>query len=175
MADKDFEIKFSGLKLGTHKFDFQLDKSFFDLFDYSDLESSKLKAEIELEKKNNSLELQLKLDGSIKVPCDITNELFDLSIQNEFSLVVKFGEEFNDESEEILIIPFDSHSVNIAQYLYELAVLAIPLRKIHPDVEAGKKGQEILKKIEELSPENKGQDEDKETDPRWDKLKTLLN
>ena len=175
-SEKDFEIKFSGLKLGLHQFDFQLSKQFFELFDFSDFEESKLHVHVNMEKKSNSLELDFTLNGTVKVPCDVTNELFDLPLDGKLSLVVKYGEEFNDEHETILILPYDEHSVNISQYLYELAVLSVPLRKIHPDVESGKKGSEILKKMEELSPDGKNQDdEDQETDPRWDELKKLLN
>lgn len=174
-ADKDFNIKFTGLKLGTHKFDFQLDKSFFDLFEFSDFADAKLKVDLSMEKKSNSLELDFNLSGTVLVPCDVTNELFDLPLENKISLLVKFGEEFNDENEEILILPFDSHYVDISQVAFELAVLTVPLKKIHPDVVSGKKGGEILKKIEDLSPEVQSETKEGEIDPRWEKLKTLLN
>tara|TARA_R110002096_G_scaffold386418_2_gene580426 strand:+ start:146826 stop:147356 length:531 start_codon:yes stop_codon:yes gene_type:complete len=174
-ADKDFNIKFTGLKLGTHEFDFELDKSFFDHFEFSDFEDANLKLKLLLEKKNNSLELDFKLSGTVLVPCDISNELFDLALENEISLLVKFGEEFNDENEEILILPFDSHYVDISQIAYELAVLTVPLKKIHPDVLSGKKGGDILQKMESLSPEIQSEAKEDEIDPRWDKLKNLLN
>jgi uncharacterized metal-binding protein YceD (DUF177 family) len=173
---KQFEIKFSGLKLGVHQFDFQIDNRFFELFDFSDFDSSQLNVDVELNKKNNSLELSFSLQGQVEVRCDITNEPFPLSLENKLDLQVKYGEEYNDDNDEILIIPFNDHFINIAQYLYELAVLAVPLRKIHPDVESGKKGSEILKKLEELSPDHSDEEnENNKIDPRWDKLKSLLN
>lgn len=173
---KDYEIKFSGLKLGKHQYDYQLDNTFFELFDYTDFESSKLGVDVVMEKKNNSLEFDFKLKGTVKVPCDLTMELFDLPLENELRLVVKFGEAYDDTQEDILIIPSGDHSVNIAHYLYEMAVLALPLKKVHPDVQAGKKSSEILEKLKDLSPESKGPDKEKDdTDPRWDKLKSLLN
>ena len=39
----DFQITFSGLKLGSHKFDFQIEDSFFQLFDYAELSSGQIK------------------------------------------------------------------------------------------------------------------------------------
>lgn len=172
---KDFNIKFTGLKLGTHKFDFQLDKSFFDHFEFSDFEDVSLKVNLSLEKKTNSLELIFSLSGTVLVPCDVTTDLFDFPLENEISLLVKFGEEFNDENEEILILPFDSHYVDVSQVIYEMAVLTVPLKKIHPDVESGKKGGDILKKINDLSPDGQSEAKDGDVDPRWDKLKNLLN
>ncbi|MGB0176983.1 MAG: YceD family protein [Owenweeksia sp.] len=173
---KEFEIKFSGLKLGKHEFDFQLDKEFFEEFDYDEFEEADLDVKVLLEKKNNALEFDFRLKGSVKVPCDLTTELFDLGLENEMSLLVKFGEEYDDTQEDILIIPQHEHKVDISQYLYELTVLAVPLKKVHPDVASGKKGAEVLKKLEELSPGNSNQTNDEnDTDPRWDKLRSLLN
>lgn len=174
-TEHEFDIKFSGLKIGIHKFDFQVDKSFFDLFEYSDFENANLNVEVVMEKKSNSLELNFTMNGSVSVPCDITSEIFDLDVQNDISLLVKYGEEFNDENEVVLIIPYDSHEVNVGQYIYEMAVLGVPLRRIHQEVVSGHKGQEALKKLQELSPEGLNENEEKEIDPRWDKLRTLLN
>lgn len=174
---KDFEIKFAGLKLGKYQYDYQLDNEFFELFDYREFGQSRLRADVIMEKKNNSLEFNFKLSGTVEVPCDLTLELFDLPLDSNIDLVVKFGEIYDDSQDDILTIPSGDHSVNIAQYLYEMAVLALPLKKIHPDVSSGKKNPEILEKLKNLSPENKDteKEENKETDPRWDKLKSLLN
>jgi uncharacterized metal-binding protein YceD (DUF177 family) len=43
--------------------------------------------------------------------------------------VVKFGEAYDDQNPELLILPHGSYEVDLSQYLYELAVLSIPLRK----------------------------------------------
>ena len=67
-------------------------------------------------------------------------------------LVVKFGEEFNDEFDDILIVPHNEFEINIAQYIYELIILSVPAKRIHPGVQDGTLQSEILKKLEELSP-----------------------
>ncbi|HAD98500.1 MAG TPA: hypothetical protein DCG19_13910 [Cryomorphaceae bacterium] len=173
---KEFDIKFSGLKLGKHEFDYQLDKKFFEAFDYDEFDDADLKVKAVMDKKNNALDFDFALNGSVRVPCDLTMELFDLRLENKISLVVKFGDEYDDTQEDILIIPQGEHKVNVAQYLYELAVLAVPLKKVHPDVAAGKKGKDILKRLEDMSPGQTHSDQEtQETDPRWDKLKNLLN
>lgn len=173
---KDFDIKFIGLKLGIHQFDYQLDNSFFQLFDYADFEGSDLKAQITIEKKNSLMEILLKVDGKVQLPCDLTMELFWMELSEELELVVKFGEEYDDSEEDVLILPHQEHQMNLAQYLYEMTVLAIPQKRVHPDVESGNMGQEMLAKLEELKPDSTVQtkEEDDETDPRWDQLKSLL-
>ena len=56
------------------------------------------------------------------VNCDLTNEPFKLDVENCIDLVVKFGSEFNDEDDEILIVPHGEYRINVAQYIYELIV-----------------------------------------------------
>lgn len=173
---KDFDIVFSGLKLGEHQFDFQIDAGFFEAFDYPDFEEAEITATVQFLKRETQLRLDLHLEGRVWVPCDITNDMFWLPLSADARVMVKFGDEFDDSDEELLILPHGEHRLNVAQYLYEMAVLAKPLKVVHPDVEAGTKGQEILDKLEALAPEEpEEKDDDEETDPRWDKLKDLLN
>lgn len=178
MRLRDFNIVFSGLKLGTHHFNYQLDQKFFDLFDFTEMGEPNLTIDLEFLKKNNMLELDFALKGSFTAICDVTGEPFNLPISDTFHLVVKFGAEFNDENEEVLILPFETYEVNIAQYLYELAVLAIPTKRVHPDVESGKADSEALEILDKYrvdkEPEE-GDEKENETDPRWDKLKDLLD
>jgi len=122
------------------------------------------------------LELRFLANGTINVNCDVTNEPFDLPIENEFFLVVKFGEEYNNENEEILIIPYGEYEINVQQYIYELIVLGVPSKRVHPGVEDGTLESDILEKLDELSPKEKTiKTNNEEIDPRWDKLKNLFN
>lgn len=167
---KEYNIKFSGLKLGTHSFEFQLDDKFFEHFEYSEFTRPRIKADVDLIKKENGLEVKAVVKGVVEILCDISGEPFDLPIEGDFSLLVKFGEEYNDSNEEILILPHGEYQLYVGQYLYETTALAIPLKRVSPEVQNGEKGKEVLNKLEDL----KG-GEDESTDPRWDKLKDLLN
>jgi hypothetical protein len=42
------------------------------------------------------LELVFKHEGTVNVPCDLTSEDFDLPIQGEMKLLVRFGDTYND-------------------------------------------------------------------------------
>ena len=91
-------------------------------------------------------------------------------------LIVRFGEEFNNDNEELLILPFGEFEVDIAQYIYEMIVLSVPLRRVHPGVKDGTLESEALKKLNELAVKDIKKENKKEEniDPRWDKLKQLL-
>ncbi len=173
---KEFTIPFIGLKAEKHHFDYQIDKKFFEYFEYDDFNDVDIKADLVFEKKTTFLELYFEISGSVNVDCDITNEPYDQVVEGKFKLIVKFGDDYNDEFEDILIIPHGEYELNVAQYIYELIILSMPAKRIHPGVEDGTLDSDILKKLEELSPKSLGEKEEtsEETDPRWNTLKKLL-
>ena len=174
----DFLIPFIGLKLGKHQFEYQINKTFFDNFDYDEFESSAIKVNVVLDKKNTLLELNFKHTGTVHVPCDLTNEMFDLPIKGKCRVVVQFGEEFNDDNDELLILPHGEHQIDIAQIIYEMIALSIPLKRVHPGIKDGTLTSDSLDKLNELRVEEvkkeKNTEKEENIDPRWDKLKQLL-
>ena len=172
---KEFTIPFVGLKIGKHDFEYKIKQTFFEHFEYEDFNDVNVNVDVVLEKKTTLLELHFKISGFVNVNCDLTNEPYNQTIENEFDLVVKFGDEYNDENTDILIVPHGTYEVNIQQYIYELIVLSVPIKRIHPGVEDGTLDSEILEKLEELSPKLKEKkDKEEEIDPRWNTLKKLL-
>ncbi len=176
---KEYLIPFVGLKQGKHHFEYQLNNAFFEIFDYDEFENSNIKVNVVLEKKSSMLELVFQHQGTVNVPCDLTSEEFDLPIKGKMKLIVRFGEEFNNDNEELLILPFGEFEIDIAQYMYEMIVLSIPLRRVHPGVKDGSLKTEALEKLNELKVKEPEQEEkevqkEEDIDPRWDKLKQLL-
>ncbi|WP_127844516.1 YceD family protein [Psychroflexus aestuariivivens] len=173
---KAYAIPFVGLKVGQHRFEYDVNNSFFELFDFQEFNDVDVKAELLLTKKANMLELDFEFKGMVNVNCDVTLEPFDQPISNTLSLVVKFGEVFNDDNEELLILPHGDHEIEIQQYIYEGIILGLPAKRVHPGVEDGTLDSEILEKLDELKPNKEEENtKDEDTDPRWDKLKELLN
>ncbi|MFL9829854.1 DUF177 domain-containing protein [Flavobacterium sp. ST-87] len=173
---KEFLIPFVGLKLGKHHFEYQINNAFFENFEYDEFQNSEVKVSVVLEKKSNMLELSFKHKGTVNVPCDLTGEDFDLPIKGKMKLIVRFGEEFNNDNEELLILPFGEFEIDIIQYIYEMIVLSVPLKRVHPGVKDGSLKTDALEKLNELQIKEADKKENKEEDidPRWDKLKQLL-
>jgi uncharacterized metal-binding protein YceD (DUF177 family) len=169
---KQFDIQFVGLKLGNHTFDYTIDNKFFEAFNFDEYISSSIKVSLTFVKKSTLFELSFSAEGSVEVPCDLTNELYHQEIASKLPLVVNFGEEFNDENEEILILPHGAYEFSVAQFIYEMIVLAVPNKRVHPKVLDGTMESETLSKLKELTIKEVKTVED--TDPRWDKLKNLI-
>lgn len=178
---KEFTIPFVGLKLGPHTFEYKITKAFFDHFEFEDFNDVDIDLEVILDKKTTLLEFTMDFKGTVNVNCDVTNEPYNQNIEGGYHFIVKFGDEFNDENEDLLIIPHGSYEVNIQQYIYESIVLETPSRFVHPGIEDGTLKSDILDKLKELSPKAKATDitikktPEESTDPRWDTLKKLLN
>lgn len=170
---KDFLIPFVGLKLGKHQFDYQIDKKFFEGFEFDEYNDVNIKVELVLDKKSTMLELAFKHKGTVNVPCDLTGEEFDLPIKGKLNLIVQFGDAFNNENEELLILPHGEFQVDVAQYIYEMIVLSVPSKRVHPGVKDGTLKTEAIEKLNELAPKEQHKEEEN-NDPRWDKLKQLL-
>ena len=175
-VNKEFLIPFAGLKQGKHQFEFEINKAFFDGFDFDEYNDVNIKVNLVLEKKSTMLELAFKHKGTVNVPCDISNEDFDLPVKGKLNLIVKFGDAYNDDNDEILILPHGEFQVDVSQYIYEMIVLSVPSKRVNPGIKDGTVAAGILDKLNELAPTEKHKEEEtkENTDPRWDELKKLL-
>ena len=170
---KEFNVHFVGLKEGGHLFEYTIDNTFFEFFNYDEFLKSKIKIQLNFTKKNTHFELDFIAKGYVNIPCDTTSELFDLDLNPSVSIVVKFGPEFNDDNEQVIIIPYEANKIDISQYIYEMIILSIPYKRVHPKVLDGTMESVALLKLQELKIK-KEKSVSKETDPRWDKLKNII-
>ena len=83
---------------------------------------AQLEAKLVLDKKPTFLELSFDVQGKVILPCDVSMELFDLPIDSQFDLLVKFGSNTESNSDEIIILPEGDYQINVAQYIYELII-----------------------------------------------------
>ena len=132
-----FEIAWQGLKLGEHELIFDLDDKFL-MWKYPETEYKQLNVQIKVtfDKQVNFFMFHFNIDGSLVVPCDRCGEEFELSLWDEFDLLVKLNDvEDEDQIEEEADVVFISRSetvLDISDWLYEFLMLSIPLQKIHP-------------------------------------------
>lgn len=160
-------IPFSSLKNGLHEFNYELDSTFFDQFDYSIIKEASVVIDIEFEKRKTFFKLNFHINGSVDSTCDKCNDPLKIDIEGEEDLIVKFGEESGLQSEEIKTIPENAYELDVTGEIYEYVHLQLPVKIEHESLEDC--NPTIIKKLESLQKK----DNTTEIDPRWSKLQQL--
>jgi uncharacterized protein len=170
----NYTIQFSGLSEGVHFFDFSADSLFFACFEESEVKEGNVRIKVELEKRSTYLKMNFELEGDVELICDRCLENYFQPIQGNYPMIVKFTDEFTEDSDEIIYLPQGDPQVNVAKLIYEFIVVSVPIRHVHPDDEDGNSlcDPEMLQKIEEL--EIRDTEKNKISDPRWDDLKKII-
>lgn len=166
----EYDIAFKGLAEGVHTYHYEIGPRFFEQMEESLVDSGELKVDVELLKQTTLLTLKFNIKGTVNISCDRCLEPLDLAIKCKGKLLVKFGEEYDEPSDEIVVLPYDAHQINVAQYIYEFIGVNLPIQRVHPNNSCN---PEMLQKLEAytIAPA----DEDATADPRWDELKKLLD
>lgn len=176
---KAYLIEFNKLKSGLNEYSFILDDKFLENFEYSPFNKSNIEVELKLIKTETLYDLKFDFKGTVQVVCDTCAEDIDLPIDEKFGLIMKLSEANNFEDSEIIYIARTEIEFDLKQYLYESLLLAVPQRKSCDDLpEPRPCNEEVLKKlssVENIEENDDDEDDSDEEDPRWNKLKDLLN
>jgi uncharacterized protein len=169
--DREFVIQFSGLSIGVHHYDFEIKDRFFSHFEGSEIDNGDFRIDLELTKQSTMLVMKFFIEGTTHVMCDRCSDYFDLKVEGEQRLIIKLGDEDFGDNDEIVSVPATESEYDVSRHIYEYIILSLPQRRVHADVK-GKSGcnKEMLKKLEEIALK---EEEEKKTDPRWEKLKAL--
>ncbi len=168
-------IPFTGLKEGIHEFAFDFREEFFNKYEVLEASGGEITALVLLVKKTNMLNLETQMKGSLNIQCDRCLESFCYPILYTGSLIIKFGENMEESTDEIWVLHPKEYELNLEQYFFECISLSLPIQRIHPEDLDGNSGcNPGMLKILNTNTYSLSK-EDKENDPRWDKLKDLLN
>lgn len=172
---KQYSIPFTGLKIGQHQFDFEVDRSFFDEFEYSLVKDGLLTVNLLLEKQETLMVLNFQIKGTVQLSCDKCLGGFPYEMEAKERLIAKFSD--SDEmldSEEVIVITKNENEIDVSSFIYEIVTLAVPYLNICEDPgNTPACDKEMLQKIEELSIKSETTGESEQQDPRWDKLKNI--
>lgn len=167
-----FALPVKGLGIGIHRYDFRIDQLFFEHFESSPIQEAKIDLHLEFDKRIDMYVLDFKISGTVRTDCDRCLAAIDLPIASEQQLVVKFSHEPGDEEAEIVYVSPDIEQFNIAQYIYEYAVLSLPMIKVY-DCEEDEPMPCDEKMLDRLEAEE--EEEDATPNPIWDELRKLTD
>ncbi|MCM1093696.1 MAG: DUF177 domain-containing protein [Bacteroides sp.] len=187
-----YKLPLKSLPSGSHEFEYELGKQFFEDMESADIRDARLKVIATVNVKGDVFELTLKVSGEITLLCDRCLDEMQWPVDTEYHVFVKYGEDYNDDSDNLLVIPESDNFLNIAYILYDTVALTVPIKHVHPmgkcnramstllrkhrspassiEGEDGEMVEELMESIDDIDPV-----EDAPSDPRWDELKKLKN
>ncbi|MFA5418799.1 MAG: DUF177 domain-containing protein [Bacteroidales bacterium] len=163
----EYIIPVQGLSLGKHQYVFEIGESFLQHFSELEVEHGYVTVDVTMVRESNLKDFTFRLHGELELPCDRCLDLFNCPVSGEFRLILKYGEAYDEISDEVVVIPAQESRIDLSQYFYEYINLMIPLQKMHPDDDQGNStcNREMLDRLNEILR--------KEEDPRWDSLKNI--
>lgn len=165
---EQYKIQFSGLNIGLHHFDFEIDDTFFELTASPDVKSGKLSVSVDLDKQETMMIFRINIKGTVELICDRCLDTFDHPLEIEEKLIVKQVVEVKEsEDDTLMYIDMQEHTLDFSHILYEYISVSIPIQHIHPEIEPGVSGcdPEMIKKLEDFSKP--------QFNSQWDALKGL--
>ncbi len=182
-----FMLPLKSLSIGTHTFEYHLDKQFFVNMESQDVRDADLNVVLTVKYDGEVYALDFAITGEVVLLCDRCLDELHYPIEASYKVTVKYGEDYNDDSDEVLEIPAGDASLNVSYMIYDTVTLAIPIKHVHPLGKCNRAMSAALRKHrarandEDADLENElmdGIDDDDEAaesapDPRWNALRKL--
>lgn len=159
-----------GLKVGSHQFDFQLDKSFFDEFEASPIADGSVNVRVDLDKRADMIVLNFAVDGKMAAQCDRCLAEIKLPFEGTHDLIVKYVPEEGNTEPELVFLDREATELDISTFVYEFVCLSIPLIKVYPceEEDPAPCNDDLLTILDGDS-----DDDESPENPIWDALKDL--
>ncbi len=190
--EETYIIPLKDLETGIHQYQYMLDDKFFEEVDGPEVHKGNVNADVTVKKTEHAFFINFKMDGAITVLCDRCLGEMSQPISCEEDLMVKFGEDKNEEDDQLVIIPEEEGEIDLSWYMYEFIALHIPIRHVHEDGECDEATAQALSEhlaidrnemeesddaslADDVSSEDSKENSDREIDPRWNALKKLID
>lgn len=164
-----FKLQLKSMPEGIDREEYHLDKAFFMDMESDGVRDADLTVVLTTNHHAGVYDLQFQVTGNITLLCDRCLDDMELPIETGYHITVKYGEDYNDDSDDLLEIPESDNYLNVAYMIYDTVMLAIPIKHVHPLGKCNRAMSAILKQHSALPIDT----DDSPTDPRWDALKEM--
>ncbi len=102
-----YNISLKNLSIGLHTYEYELDRKFFEAIDGDEVRKGNVKVTVSVRRTSSMFEFDFDIKGVVQVPCTRCLDDMNQEVETKNRLIVKFGKEYSEESDEIVIIPED--------------------------------------------------------------------
>ncbi len=167
----EFKLPLKSMPVGSHGFEYHLGGEFFVNMESCDIQDADLNVKLSVTHKSDVYDLFFEITGEITLLCDRCLDEMRQDVDTDYHIVVKYGDKYCDDSDEVLVIPENDNYLNVANLIYDTVSLSIPIMHVHPEGLCNEEMSEVLGRHQ-----SHGVDESegaRDMDPRWAKLKEL--
>lgn len=165
----EYILPIAGLSIGYHDYEYQIDDKFFENLDFSEVKKGNIKVNLNVEKHEREFIFTFKFVGRVFIACDRCNDEYEQPIENEAVIYIKYGAEYEEESDDVIVIPSEQGEFDISSLIYEYIILSLPIHRVHQD--ESECNQDVISYLYGLEGDNNNDTE--EIDPRWKCLEEL--
>lgn len=167
--DNSCFIELRSLEVFPHKVSLTVTDEFFSDSEKPDIEGGHLIVDVTVRNLGEGYSVDIEMNGTLMVICDRCLGILEIPVESECQLRVKDFDGTESDDEDLILIQQTETGIDISWTLYEMALLALPIKKVHKDGECDKAMMEILEGYGRESEK----DEEEVSDPRWEALKAL--
>ncbi len=140
------KVELAGKADGKYTQEFVCDTDFFRNMENQEVDNAHISVHLDMVKKNEAFDLTFTFHGAMEIPCDRCLDPMDHEVDTTYHLTVQYGDEYNDASEDLLIIPYSDSYLNVAYMLYDTIMLTVPLRHVHAPGQCNRAMAAVLNK-----------------------------
>ena len=164
-----YQIPIISLEDKAYRYTFEGNDAFFAAFEQDWVQRGDFHAVVDLAKSATMIQIQLEINGHIRLTCDRSLEEFDYPFQVKEKVIYKYSDHSEDLGDNLFLIDRKESRL-------DLIALQVPMKKLHPryisEAEAIDGDIFIYTTEKELTEEEIKKQAD-EVDPRWAALKKL--
>lgn len=174
-----FKIATIALSNKRHHFEIESDQGFFSRYEQEIINKGQFKVDIELDKSETMIQIQLSIKGHLILVCDRSLEEFEEPLDFSEKIIYKYGESLEDLGDNLYQIDRKDPTIDLFQDVFDFIALRVPMKKLHPrfreDEEDENEGGILLYSTIENQEEEEDENESGGENTPWDELKKLLN
>lgn len=189
-----YKLPLKSLSAGDYEYEYRLGKQFFIDMESADIHDADLTVKLNVEHRHDVYRLDFVITGTITLICDRCLDDLIMPVDTTYSINVRYGDDYNDESDDLLVIPESDNYLNVAYMIYDTVALTIPIKHVHPLGKCNRQMSAMLRKHRAHRPDDEDAELEDElidemdpiadeaapaaeapVDPRWNGLRKLAD
>ena len=158
-----YNIDLKALGQGKHSYIYTLDDEYFGKIDSTEVQRGNVTAVVDVMVSAAGYEVKFQVEGTAIIACDRCLDDMVQAIKADDKLRIRLGDELTDDG-EVMVLPERDPVLNVAWFLYELIVLAIPIKHVHAPGECNKTMAAKLRSHIAVSLNDEGDEEDEDSE-----------